>query len=88
MSRSLSRKIMLPACLMTLTGAIVAAWAFSSYAGFLMERTAARESQAALNAVELVLASTDRFMADRVAAGMKDLRSEIRKAGRSRPGAR
>ena len=81
MASSLSRKIMLPACLMTLAGAFGAAWAFSAYAGFLMERTAARESQAALGALELVLSSTDKSMSDRVAAGMKDLRNEVRKAG-------
>ena len=86
MSRSLTRKIMLPACLMTLVGAFGAAWAFSSYAGFLMERTAARESQAALNALDLVLSSTDKVLADRVASGMKDLRNEVRKAGAATQG--
>jgi hypothetical protein len=33
MAGSLTRKIMLPACVMTLVGAFCAAWAFSTYAG-------------------------------------------------------
>ena len=86
MSSSLTRKIMLPACLMTLAGAFAAAWAFSAYAGYQMERTAARESQAALSSLDMVLAATDKVLSERVTIGMRDLRTEIAKAGTAAPG--
>jgi methyl-accepting chemotaxis protein len=72
---------MLPACIMTLIGATCAAWAFSTYAGFALQRTARRESQAALSSLDLVLTATDAVLSERVTGAMKDLRGEIGHAG-------
>ena len=87
MKQSLARKVIVPAMVMTFAAAVGAAWGISAYVGFLIRRTAGRESQAALTTLEMVMAASDHMIGERVAAGMRDLRAELGRAGAPGQGA-